>query len=280
MTTTKNTGAALVVDSLTVDYGSGPVVTDASFTARAGTVTTIIGPNGSGKSTLLRCVAALSRPRQGTVTLEGRDLHRISNKELSLELAMLPQTAVAPEGLTVADLVARGRQPHQRWYRQWSRDDEQVVLDSMRQLNVDQLADRPLDELSGGQRQRAWIAMCLAQQTPIILLDEPTTHLDIAHAVEILETVEELARAGRTVVMVLHDLGLAARYSDQIVVVAHGTTSGIGAPDEILTPGLIHSAFGLDAHVFPDPVDGGMTIVPALKQRTPLTDDARTNTVP
>lgn len=280
MTATEKTGAALVVDSLTVDYGNGPVVTEASFTAESGTVTTIIGPNGSGKSTLLRCVAALSRPRHGTVSLEGRDLHRISHKELATELAMLPQTAVAPEGLTVADLVARGRQPHQRWYRQWSRDDEQVVLDSMRQLNVNQLADRPLDELSGGQRQRAWIAMCLAQQTPIILLDELTTHLDIAHAVEILETVEELARAGRTVIMVLHDLGLAARYSDQIVVLADGKTSGIGAPETILTPSLIHEAFGLDAHVFPDPVDGGITIVPALKQRAPVTDGARANTMP
>ena len=266
-----STDNALVVESIAVDYGARPVVTDASFTARAGTVTTIIGPNGSGKSTLLRCVAALSGPRHGTVSLADLDVHRIPHKLLARKLAMLPQTAVAPEGLTVADLVAGGRQPPQRWYRQWSHDGEEIVLDSMRQLNVDQLGERPLDELSGGQRQRAWIAMCLAQQTPVILLDEPTTHLDIAHAVEILETVGELARNGRTVVMVLHDLGLAARYSDQIVVLADGQITGRGAPGEILTPALIHEAFGLDAHVFPDPVDGGITIVPARPRRaTPV----------
>lgn len=266
-------GGGIVLDAVSVGYDRRPVVADASFEARPGEVTCIIGPNGSGKSTLLRAIGGLSRPLAGHVRLDGEDISTVASKALARRLAMLPQTAVAPEGLTVGDLVARGRQPYQPWYRQWSRDDELHVQAAMERMDVAVLAGRPLDELSGGQRQRAWIAMCLAQNTPVLVLDEPTTHLDIAHSVQILEIVHALAHeSGRTVLMVLHDLSMAARYSDAVVVVADGRISATGAPGDIVTTELLRDAFGLDARVYPDPVDGIPTIAPRrLPQSRPLT---------
>lgn len=254
----------LQLNAVSVGYAPRVVVADATFTAAPGTVSTIIGPNGSGKSTLLRAIGGLSRPQAGVVSIGGDDVASLPPRALARRLAMLPQSALAPEGLTVGDLVARGRQPHQRWYRQWTTADEEAILAAMTQMDVASLAERPLDELSGGQRQRAWIAMCLAQDAPVLVLDEPTTHLDIAHAVEILEIVGRLAHdAGRTVLMVLHDLALAARYSDRLVVVAASAVQAVGAPAEILTPELMRDAFGLEARVYPDPVDGVPTIAPA-----------------
>ncbi|WP_207205320.1 ABC transporter ATP-binding protein [Microbacterium protaetiae] len=256
--------ALLELDGVSVGYDPRVVVADASFSASPGTVTTIIGPNGSGKSTLLRAIGGLSRTQAGVIRIDGVDVAQLGVRALARRLALLPQSAVAPDGLTVADLVSRGRQPHQRWYRQWTVSDERATLEAMERMDVATIAKRPLDELSGGQRQRAWIAMCLAQDTSILVLDEPTTHLDMSHAVEILETVRRLAReSGRTILTVLHDLSLAARYSDRLVVVADGAIQAIGDPVDILTPELMRDAFHFAARVFPDPFDGTPTIAPA-----------------
>lgn len=264
MTLDTATAGLVSVEGVSVGYDGRSVVENASFDARPGTVTTIIGPNGSGKSTLLRAIGGLRAPQTGSVRIDGADVAGTSPRALARRLAMLPQTAIAPEGLVVADLVARGRQPYQRWYRQWSPEDDAIVAGELVRMDVAGLAARPLEHLSGGQRQRAWIAMCLAQDTPVLALDEPTTHLDIAHAVQILRTVRTLAHdEGRTVLTVLHDLSLAARYSDTLVVVAHGGVQAIGAPAEILTPELMRDAFDVDARVFPDPHDGTPTIAPA-----------------
>ena len=261
-----NEPVTLRIENVTVGHGSRQIVRGASLEAAPGTVTTLIGPNGCGKSTLLRAIGGLSRPRSGTIRINGEDTARVGARALSRQLSMLPQSAVAPEGLTVRDLVARGRQPYQRWYRQWSPSDEERIEGAMETMDVLEFDGRRLDELSGGQRQRAWIAMCLAQDTPVLILDEPTTHLDIAHSVEILTTVRRLAHtAGRTLLMVLHDLSLAARYSDRLVVLAEGELRAAGTPEDILTAELLRDAFSLDARVFPDPVDGVPTLAPTTR---------------
>ena len=188
-----------------------------------GTITSVIGPNGCGKSTVLRALGRLLRPQRGSVLLDGRQIHRMSTRDVAKVLGLLPQSPAAPEGLTVADLVSRGRHPHQSWYRQWSSDDEAAVAEALGMTGIEDLADRTLDELSGGQRQRAWLSMALAQGTDLLLLDEPTTYLDLSHQVDVLELVGRLHdESGRTVVMVLHDLNLAARYSDRLVAMKDG----------------------------------------------------------
>lgn len=254
----------LHAENITAGYGSRTILDGLSLSLPSDRVTTIIGPNGCGKSTLLRTLSRLLTPTSGRVLLGGHPIGELSRRDLARRLAVLPQSPVAPEGMTVADLAARGRQPHQPWYRQWSAEDEAIAADAMKATGVLDLADRPLDELSGGQRQRAWIAMSLAQQTDLLLLDEPTTHLDLAHAVEVLELVVQLRReTGRTIVMVLHDLSLAARFSDHLVVMKDGRVHTEGAPAEILTASLLQDVFGLAARVFADPTDGLPTIVPA-----------------
>ncbi|MFT0846748.1 ABC transporter ATP-binding protein [Actinomycetaceae bacterium L2_0104] len=247
-----------------VGYGGEDVLHDVSLAVPQGRVTTIIGPNGCGKSTLLKSFSRLLRPRTGEVTLLGEPLHSQRPKEIARRLAVLPQRPVAPEGMTVSELVRRGRQPHQPWYRQWSEQDEEITAAAMRDTHVSELADFAIDELSGGQRQRAWIAMALAQQTEILLLDEPTTHLDMAHAVEVLELVTRLRdETGRTILTVLHDLALAARYSDHLIVMKDGRIVDEGVPEQVLTDALLLEVFDLRAHVFPDPFDGLPTVVPA-----------------
>jgi len=258
--------APLAVEHVEVGYGGAPVLRDVSLAVEPGLVTTVIGPNGCGKSTLLRTMAGLLRPARGRVLLDGEPLGDLRLREVARRMTMLPQQPIAPEGLTVADLVARGRQPHQPWYRQWSRDDEEIVATEMAATGVLSLAGRAVDQLSGGQRQRAWIAMALAQRTPVVLLDEPTTHLDLAHAVEVLELVAQLRReSARTIVMVLHDIGLAARYSDRLVVMRDGAFVTAGAPAEVLTSEMLEEVFGLRARVFPDPVDGLPTVTPITR---------------
>lgn len=253
----------LRAESVTVGYGEVPVVRDLSLTVPDGEVTTIIGPNGCGKSTLLRSMARLLRPSDGRVVLDGQTVHEMSTKDVARAMALLPQSPVAPEGLLVRDLVGRGRHPHQRWFRQWSPEDERVVELALELTNTADLRDRPLDQLSGGQRQRAWIAMTLAQDTDLLLLDEPTTYLDLAHQVEVLDLVTRLNRErGRTVVMVLHDLNLAARYSSTIVVMKDGVIAAQGAPADVLTPDLLRETFGLVADVLPDPHTGLPIVVP------------------
>jgi iron complex transport system ATP-binding protein len=264
MTSDPTSLAGLCARSVTVGYGAEPVVRDLSLTIGDGRVTTIVGPNGCGKSTLLRTMARLLKPTSGEVLLDGRSVHQIATRDVARRMALLPQTPVAPDGLLVRDLVGRGRHPHQRWFSQWSPEDESIVESALAMTDTSDLRDRPIDELSGGQRQRAWIAMTLAQDTEVLLLDEPTTYLDLAHQVEVLDLVTRLNRQrGRTVVMVLHDLNLAARYSDTIVVMKDGVVVTEGDPASVFTAALLRETFGLEAHVLPDPGTGLPIIVPA-----------------
>ncbi|TXS75754.1 ABC transporter ATP-binding protein [Streptomyces sp. sk2.1] len=258
------TGGAsrLAARGVTVGYGGRAVIDGLDVAIPPGVVTTIIGPNGCGKSTLLRTLARLLRPTGGTVVLDGEDIAGLRTRDVAKKLGLLPQAPVAPEGLTVADLVARGRHPHQSWLRQWSSDDAGVVERALAMTGVSELAGRPVDSLSGGQRQRVWISMALAQGTDLLLLDEPTTYLDLAHAVDVLDLVDDLHEAGRTVVMVLHDLNLAARYSDHLVVMRAGSILAQGHPREVITAELLRDAFGLRAEVIDDPVGGRPLVVP------------------
>ncbi|MFD4293309.1 ABC transporter ATP-binding protein [Rhodococcus sp. NPDC058532] len=253
----------LAAENLVVGYGDRVIIDGLDLDIPTGLVTTIIGPNGCGKSTLLRTLGRLLKPKSGRVLLDGKAISSMRTKDVARTLGLLPQAPVAPEGLTVADLVSRGRHPHQSWLRQWSSDDEGEVAKSLALTGVSDLADRAIDELSGGQRQRAWISMALAQGTDILLLDEPTTYLDLAHSVEVLDLVDRLhSELGRTVVMVLHDLNLAIRYSDRLVVMTKGSVVAAGAPGEIITPDLLLEVFGLEARVIDDPVSDRPLIVP------------------
>ncbi|MCX5127308.1 ABC transporter ATP-binding protein [Streptomyces sp. NPDC002812] len=252
----------LAAKGVTVGYGDRTVIDALDVSIPPGVVTTIIGPNGCGKSTLLRTLSRLLKPTSGSVVLDGEDIARLRTRDVAKKLGLLPQAPVAPEGLTVADLVARGRHPHQSWLRQWSSDDASVVERALAMTGVADLADRPVDALSGGQRQRVWISMTLAQGTDLLLLDEPTTYLDLAHAVDVLDLVDDLHESGCTVVMVLHDLNLAARYSDNLIVMKAGSVLAQGHPREVLTAELLHEAFGLRAMVIDDPVGDRPLVVP------------------
>ncbi|MEU0387377.1 ABC transporter ATP-binding protein [Streptomyces chartreusis] len=254
--------ARLAARGVTVGYGARTVIDDLDVAIPPGVITTIIGPNGCGKSTLLRTLSRLLKPSSGTVVLDGDDIARLRTRDVARKLGLLPQAPVAPEGLTVADLVARGRHPHQSWLRQWSSDDADVVERALAMTGVSDLADRPVDALSGGQRQRVWISMTLAQGTDLLLLDEPTTYLDLAHAMDVLDLVDDLHESGCTVVMVLHDLNLAARYSDNLVVMRAGSILAQGHPRDVLTAELLHEAFGLHARIIDDPVGDRPLIVP------------------
>jgi iron complex transport system ATP-binding protein len=255
-----------------VGYGDAVVVGGAEgldLDVVDGTVTAVIGPNGCGKSTLLRTLARLLAPRHGHVLLDGRRLDAVPSREVATVLGVLPQDPTAPEGITVADLVARGRHPHQRWFRQWSREDEEAVAEALDWTGMAGFGERTLDTLSGGQRQRVWISMALAQGTEVLLLDEPTTFLDLAHQVDVLELVERLHRErGRTVVMVLHDLNLAARYAERLVAMHQGEIAVAGTPHEVLTEETVRDVFGLEARVVPDPVAGTPMVVPVGRRGT------------
>jgi iron complex transport system ATP-binding protein len=229
----------------------------------AGKITTLVGPNGCGKSTLLRGLARLLTPRAGSVYLDGADIFKLSTKAVAKRLGILPQGPVAPEGLTVRDLVAQGRYPYQNWLQQWSKEDERLVEQALATTGMTALADRPLDTLSGGQRQRAWIAMALAQDTEILLLDEPTTFLDLAHQVEVLDLLYELNQTeGRTIVMVLHDLNQACRYADYLVAVSEGQVWAEGLPAQVMTEAMVREVFGLECRIVTDPVAGTPMCVP------------------
>jgi iron-siderophore transport system ATP-binding protein len=253
----------LSTSALTLAYEDRTVVHDLDLAVPDGRVTVIVGPNACGKSTTLRALGRLLKPRSGSVLLDGEALTRLPTKKIAQQIGLLPQTPVAPEAITVADLVARGRQPHQRWWQQWSDADERAVTEAMERTDVAALADRSVDELSGGQRQRVWIAMALAQETELLLLDEPTTYLDIAHQVEVLDLVRQLNHdKDRTVVLVLHDLNQAARYADHLVAMKSGRIVAEGPPAEVVTADLVREVFGLDCVVVPDPVTGSPLIVP------------------
>ncbi|MCK7637431.1 ABC transporter ATP-binding protein [Corynebacterium pygosceleis] len=259
-----NSGYRLRARGLTAGYGETEILHGIDTDVPEGRITALIGPNGCGKSTLLSCFSTLL-PYRGSVTLDGRDLGDVPRRERAKLLALLPQQPTAPDGLTVAQLVARGRHPHQSWWSQWSTGDEAEVGRALETTGVLDLADRTIDQLSGGQRQRVWIAMTLAQDTPTLLLDEPTTYLDLAHSIDVLSLVRRLCdREGKTVVMVLHDLNLAVRYADHLLVMGEGRMAAAGAPGEVMDADLLREVFGLDARVVPDPVTGGPMIVPEL----------------
>ncbi|WP_029253800.1 ABC transporter ATP-binding protein [Paraoerskovia marina] len=253
----------LTVDHLTLGYGDRTVVTDLQVDVPPGRITAIVGANACGKSTLLRSMSRLLAPRAGQVLLDGKDVHRMPAKQLARTLGLLPQSPVAPEGIAVADLVGRGRHPHQRILSRWSHDDDVAVAAALDATGTAELADRPVDELSGGQRQRVWIAMVLAQQTDLLLLDEPTTFLDVAHQVEVLDLLADLnAARGTTVVMVLHDLNLAARYADHLIALADGRVHAAGAPGDVLTEETVRAVFDLESRVIVDPTSGTPLMLP------------------
>ena len=255
--------ARLSAHSVSVGYGDTVISRDVTLDIPDGQVTTLIGANGCGKSTLLRGLSRLLPLSAGSVTLDGKKLGDYSSRELATRLSMLPQSPITPAGVTVADLVARGRHPHQSWLQQWSASHSAAVDEAMALTNVFQLRDRPVDSLSGGQRQRVWIAMVLAQDTDIVFLDEPTTYLDLAHSTDVLELVSTLNKEqGKTIVMVLHDLNLAARYSDNLVLMKDGSVTALGSPESTITPQALRDVFGLDSRVIEDPVTGGPLIVP------------------
>jgi iron complex transport system ATP-binding protein len=265
MTTTPidPTTARLEASGLTLGYADTAVVRDLDLRIPPGQVTVIVGANACGKSTLLRGLARLVRPRSGAVLLDGEAIHRLPTKQVARTLGLLPQNPIAPEGVTVSDLVGRGRHPHHGPFGRWTSEDEAGVAEALTLTDTLGLADRVVDELSGGQRQRVWIAMALAQGTDLLLLDEPTTYLDVAHQVEMLDLLADLnARRGTTIVMVLHDLNLSARYADHLVALHTGRVVAEGSPREVVTEDVVRAVFGLDNRVIDDPVSHTPLVVP------------------
>lgn len=258
---------ALRGEDLTLAYDNRTISRGLDVTIRRGELTVIVGPNGCGKSTLLRALARLLPPSSGRVLLDGGDARRMGGKEFARRLALLPQTSQAPSGISVGDLIGRGRFPHQRMLQQWSLADQEAVARAMSATDVAALVDRGVEELSGGQRQRVWIAMLLAQDAPTMLLDEPTTYLDVAHQLEVLELLRSLNRdEGRTLALVLHDLNQAARFADRLIVMADGAIAATGNPGDVLTEQLLAEVFGLDACIIADPVFGSPLVVPVASR--------------
>ncbi|GAA3549357.1 ABC transporter ATP-binding protein [Nonomuraea rosea] len=247
---------------LTVSYGGAPVVREVSLDLPDGGLTVIIGPNGCGKSTLIKALARVLKPDSGQVLLHGRDIWSYRGRQAARHVALLPQNPIAPDGITVHGLVRRGRYPHHTLLRQWSPEDDGAIDAALERTGLAELAHTQAGELSGGQRQRAWIAMVLAQQTGLLLLDEPTTFLDIAHQYDLLELCKELHHEGRTIVAVLHDLNQAARFASHLVVMDQGRVVKEGPPPEVLTAELVHDVFGLPCDIVPDPRTATPMVVP------------------
>jgi iron complex transport system ATP-binding protein len=257
----------LAASDITIGYDRRVISRELSVDIPDGSFTVIVGPNACGKSTLLRALSKLITPSAGQVVLDGRSISSYKAREVARVLGLLPQTSIAPDGITVADLVARGRHPHQGFMRQWSAADEAAVVAAMEATGVTGLSGRHVDELSGGQRQRVWVAMVLAQQTPLMLLDEPTTFLDIAHQIELMELFTDLNEQGTTLVAVLHDLNQAARYATHLIAMKDGSVVAQGTPSEIVTASLVEEVFGLRCLVVPDPVTGMPSVVPVGRER-------------
>ncbi|WP_324643461.1 ABC transporter ATP-binding protein [Pseudarthrobacter sp. LT1] len=265
--------AVLQAKDLTLAYHQRCVVDGLSVRIPEGRVTMIVGANACGKSTLLRGLSRLLKPAGGAVTLDGKDIHSRPARELARTLGLLPQHPSAPDGITVRDLVGRGRYPHQGFFRSWSEGDDAAVQRALEATGTLELAGRDVDELSGGQRQRAWIAMALTQETDVLLLDEPTTYLDLAHQVEVLDLVTDLNRTrGTTVAIVLHDLNLAARYADHVIAMKDGAVAALGSPGDVVTEDLVKDVFGLESRVIPDPVSGTPLILPIGRHHATTTE--------
>ncbi|MGV8851629.1 MAG: ABC transporter ATP-binding protein [Rhodoglobus sp.] len=250
-------------DNVTLNYGGRDIVSNVSLAIPGGKITVIVGANACGKSTLLRGLSRLLRPTSGRVMLDGRDIHSVPSKEVARVVGILPQSPIAPEGITVRDLVARGRYPHQGWFQQWSPADDVAVEQALVATDTAQLASRRIEELSGGQRQRVWIAMALSQDPDILLLDEPTTFLDVRHQLDALDVLANLNRErGTTIVMVLHELNLAARYAEHMVLMGEGKILAEGAPADVVTAERMREAFGLEAQIIADPVSHSPMVIP------------------
>ena len=258
-------------ENITAGYDNKMILQDISLTIPSNKISIIIGANGCGKSTLLKTMARLIKPTSGQVTLDGKPINKSPPKRLACVLGLLPQSPIVPEGITVADLVGRGRFPHQTFLKGWTKQDYEAVAEAMEIMNITEFADRNIDELSGGQRQRVWIAMALAQQTDILFLDEPTTYLDITYQVEILDMLTDLNRKyGTTIVMVLHDINLSARYADHIFAVHQGKLVAEGTPEEVVSSTLIQDIFGLKSLVIQDPVSDSPSVVPIGRHHNQL----------
>lgn len=252
---------------LCMGYGESTVLDGLDLQLPSGKVTAIVGPNGCGKSTLLAGLARLHKPSGGAVLLNGKVITSLPTRTVAQQLALLPQEASAPDGLTVAELIRFGRQPHQRLLQQWSKHDQAIVDAALRAANLTELSDRPLQSMSGGQRQRAWIAMAIAQDTPLLLLDEPTSALDLGHQIEVFELIRQLAAAGKTIVMVVHDLTSACRYADHLVAMNGGRVIAEGTPQTIVTPALVETLYGIRCTLLRDPLHG-TPIISAITRST------------
>jgi iron complex transport system ATP-binding protein len=260
--------SAIETKNLSLSYGETLIIDELNLKIPQGEITVFIGANGCGKSTLLRSIARLLKPKSGAVILEGQAIAKLSTKEVAKKMAILPQSPTAPEGLTVLQLVKQGRYPHQSWLKQWSEEDEKKVNEALKATRLEDLKERPVDSLSGGQRQRAWIAMTLAQDTDVILLDEPTTYLDMTHQIEILDLLFELnEKRKRTVVMVLHDLNLACRYAHNIVALKDQKLYDQGKPEHVINRNLVKNVFGMECEVTMDPLFGTPLCIPYGKGR-------------
>lgn len=266
---------SLEARSLGLAYGPQRVIDELDLRIPEQRITALIGPNGCGKSTLLRGLGRLMKPREGGVYLDGKSIASLPPRRVARRMGILPQGPAAPEGLTVRELVAHGRYPHQGILRQWSDADEEASARALEITGLRELADRPLDTLSGGQRQRGWIAMVLAQETGLLLLDEPTTFLDLAHQMEILDLIAHLNQTeARTVVMVLHDINHAGRYAHHIIAMREGAVVAQGSPEEVITTSMIERVFGVQCHVMADPVTGTPLCIPVGRERIPLRNHA------
>ncbi|MBM9624467.1 ABC transporter ATP-binding protein [Streptomyces zhihengii] len=273
---------SLSTEDLTLGYGDRDIIHGLDLALEPGRITVIVGANACGKSTLLRSMTRLLHPRAGRVLLDGKEVHRLPARVLAKRIGLLPQSPVTPEGITVLDLVGRGRHPHQRTFSAWSAQDSAAVTQALEATHTADLIDRAVDELSGGQRQRVWIAMALAQQTDVLLLDEPTTFLDISHQVEVLDLLTDLNRTrGTTIVMTLHDLNLAARYADRLIALADGRLHATGTTEEVMTEDTVRAVYGMDSRVIEDPVSGKPLVLPIGRHNSaPATpyQQARTST--
>lgn len=268
--------APLGTETITLKHADHTIIKDLSVTFPKGKVTAIVGPNGCGKSTLLNGLSRVHRPSSGHIILESKDIHTMPAKEVAKKLALLPQETSAPDGITVRELIHFGRHPHQSFLKQWGMDDRTAIEFALKAANLEDLGERLLDTLSGGQRQRAWIAMSVAQETPLLLLDEPTSALDLGHQIEVFELIRALSSQGKTIVMVVHDLAMAARYSDYLIAMKSGEIIAQGTPKEVIQPSILEELYGIQCDLLDDPSTGAPILINIRRSGAPVT--AKTST--